>query len=103
MKSIASYFRRPGSIYVAEWIRIVMGVLLLLGGPYCRPEFYSQEIVRSLGVLIVAAGVAILLVGQKQLTLLIDWWLARPTLFMRLWSLLAVVLGGYLVFASGAW
>ena len=103
MKAIASFFRRPGSHYVAAAVRFVLGLLLIIGGPYCRPEYYSQEIVRWFGVFTVAAGVLILLVGQNQLLKFIDWWLARPPLFMRLWAIIAILLGGYLVYASAFW
>jgi hypothetical protein len=34
---------------------------------------------------------------------MIDWWLARPNYGIRLGALIAVPLGGYLIYASAVW
>lgn len=103
MKAMARYFKKPGSVYFAAAFRLVLGTLLIVAGPYCRLEYHSQQIVRLFGVLTFAAGVLLLLLGSHRLAAFIDWWMAKPTLFLRLWALVAVALGTYLMYASGAW
>jgi protein-S-isoprenylcysteine O-methyltransferase Ste14 len=103
LRGVAKTFQRPGWIRIAAAIRLTLGVSLIFAAPYCRPENYAQEIVRWLGVLTVAAGILILLLGQETVNAMIDWWLARPNYVIRVGALIAISLGSFLIYASGLW
>lgn len=101
MKGFAALFRSPAGMYTAVVFRLVIGVLLYRAGPYCRPDTPPVGwIVRLLGVLIVIAALALLVIGPTRFRTMLDWMLARSVTFLRCWAAVALVLGAFLIYAG---
>ena len=83
-------------LWFAAGLRLVLGVVLVLAAPECR----QAQVVRVLGWLTLIAAFALPLFGPRRFDAFVEWWLARSPPFIRAWSLLAVGLGGFLVFAG---
>jgi len=74
---------------VASVGRIVLGVAFWLAAPSTR----GVVLVRVLGAVMIAAGVAIPLAGRRRLAPFVAWWVERPDRWIRAIAPFAVVLG----------
>jgi hypothetical protein len=54
---------------------------------------------RVIGALIVLIGLITPLFGVERARLVLDWWVAQGTTFMRLWALFPVAFGIFLIHA----
>ena len=100
-KCLAKRFHTPNMVYCAVAIRMTVGTFLIFAAVYCRPEYYSQQVVRGLGIITVASAFVIMLLGGNRMMRLLDWVLRQPNAFLRCCGLAAVAIGGYLIYASG--
>jgi uncharacterized protein YjeT (DUF2065 family) len=100
-KRLAKRFHTPNMVYCAVAIRMTVGTFLIFAAVYCRPEYYSQQVVRGLGIITVASAFVIMLLGGNRMMRLLDWVLRQPNAFLRCCGLAAVAIGGYLIYASG--
>ena len=91
------YGRRVGLFPIAVAGRVLIGVLLVLAAPYCR----LPALVLVIGVAALAAAVVLLLLGRSRFERFIERWLERPPGLLRLFSVVAIALGGLLVWAGG--
>lgn len=78
-------------------LRIAFGALFLLAAPYCR----LPELVRVIGVLELTGAIALLAIGSRRLQVFVDWWLQRPTSFVRYWCVGALMVGAVIFYAGG--
>lgn len=90
------WFLERKNLYIVAAIRIIVGVLFILAAPETRLPLFIQV----LGVLFVLAGVAILLLGTERIDRMAEWWLARRDNVLRMGALLAVALGGVIVWCA---
>ena len=85
------------SAYFGVGIRIVFGLLLILAAPDTR----FPDVVLVLGLVTLLAALAILVVGFDQLRAFIERCSStRRSGLIRLWSLVAIALGAFLVHAT---
>ena len=83
-------------LWLAVVVRLVMGVMLLTAAAETR----FPTVVTAIGVIAVVAACAIPLMGYERLDRLVSWWIRRPPLVISAWSVLAVLFGGFLVYAA---
>jgi hypothetical protein len=100
LKRLVELFHKPGIVYGAVAIRMTVGTFLIYAAAYCRPEYYSQQVVRGLGIITVASAFVIMLLGGNRTMQLLDWGLRQPASFLRGCGLAAVAIGVYLIYAS---
>lgn len=91
----SSLWQSRSGLYTAVGLRVVLGIALLETA--ASSAFPST--LRVLGVLSLAAAVAIPVMGLERLRRFVDWWVARPVGFIRVWAFVATVFGGFLVYA----
>jgi hypothetical protein len=84
----------PGALLVIAALRIVLGLFFVFAARVSR----APRIVRGLGVLVILAGLATPWFGVARTQTLIDWWLAGGLWTLRLAALVAMALGGLLVY-----
>ena len=77
-------------------IRLFIGIAFLIAAPDTR--FPTTILV--LGIIALVAAVALIVAGSKRVDTMIQWWFRQPAGFTRAWSILAVLLGGALVYAG---
>lgn len=85
----------PAGLWVATAFRIVLGVSLYAVAAPSR----APEVLRVLGVLTIAAGVATPFFGLERFRKLLDWWSARGPGFVRAWAAVALAFGLSLAYA----
>ncbi len=93
---VGSTWRSPAGMYLVAGLRIAIGLLLVLAAPSCR----APEIVRIVGIISVLAGVLVPALGRARISRLVDWFVARRPAVVRLWCLLVIAFGGFLVYAG---
>jgi hypothetical protein len=82
-------------IYFAVIIRLLLGIALIIAGPDSR----FPLVFLILGWVIIIAAVAAVFIGRERLRRFVDWWFERfSPLGIRLWLLLAIAFGGFLIY-----
>ena len=93
--SISQYFITPAGLYTVAAIRVGVGLLLLKVSSGSR----LPKTLRVFGFIATIAGLTTPLVGVDRARAILYWWLTQGPLVMRLWAVLAVVVGGVIVYA----
>ena len=96
VRFLQSFWARPSGMYWAIGFRLVLGGLLIFAGPESRYPLTLQ----TLGVITVAAAVAVPLLGYLRLAQFVEWWARQPPWLVRTWGLVAVAFGAFLVYAA---
>jgi hypothetical protein len=85
-------------LYITVGSRIVIGLLLFSAARSCRlPRF-----TRIIGIITLFAGIVYIFIGASRLGSIVEWISGKPSQLIQLLSLLAIILGGFLVY-SGGW
>ena len=96
LRFVKSVWRQPMGLYLAVGIRLVLGVILILAAPSCR----FPEAVRIIGVVSIVAAVLIPFIGFERISSLIRWGESRSLTALRVWCLVAIAFGVFLVYAG---
>lgn len=95
MAEFGRWMQTPGGLYGVAALRIVMGASLVGVAP-------ASRLPRTLGVigaLIILVGLLTPLFGVERARLVLDWWVAQGTTFMRVWAVFPVAVGLFLIHA----
>ena len=90
-----TFFQTPPAIYLAAAIRVVVGVVLFRAAKESR----VPRVLLVLGVLITVGGLLTPLVGVRGARVILDWWSAGGSGFVRVWGGVAVAVGVFIVYA----
>jgi hypothetical protein len=88
-------FQTPAGLLFAAALRVVLGVALFFSAPLSR----APELIGAVGVVTIVMGVITPLFGVERFRRLLDWWSARGSVFLRVWAILAMLLGLSLIYA----
>lgn len=89
-------FQYPPVIYVAAIVRVVFGLVLVFAASASRATMLLQV----LGVFIVVGGLLTPYFGIYFAHLILGWWSDGGGVMVRAWATLALVLGGFIVYAT---
>jgi hypothetical protein len=93
---LASRLKAPGMLWGLAALRLAIGGVLVISASGTRwPGF-----IQVLGWVAMISGVITPFFGGERLGRVLDWWTARPAGLIRAWSVLALALGGAIVFAG---
>ena len=86
----------------ARWVYWVSGARVLLGSilVVAASSTGFPGFVRALGVILIAAGVTIPLLGEELVNGIAEWWLRQSDGMLRGWGTLAAVLGAVVGWAG---
>lgn len=93
---VDSAWRTRRGLYAVIALRLVLGVILVVAAPECR---YPVAI-RVLGVISIVAAGSVPVIGLERVHAMVDWWAARPPLWIRAWACVAIAFGGFLIHAA---
>jgi len=83
-------------LYISVGSRIVIGLLLFFAAPSCRlPRF-----TRTIGIIVFVAGIVFAFIGANRIGSIVEWISGKPSLVIQLVYLLAIILGGFLVYSG---
>jgi hypothetical protein len=89
------FMKSRSGLYWAMGSRIVLGLLLLA----VASESRFPRTLQVPGVISLVAAAISPIVGLERLQRLVQWWSERPPVLVRVWSLIALVLGAFLIHA----
>jgi hypothetical protein len=98
----------PGSIFAfisgwssktGFWLAVLLRLSFGLALWFAAPDTRWPVLLRGFGALAIVMAAALPVVGYARFRRVIDWWTSRSHLVMRLWSLVAVAIGGIVLWA----
>lgn len=95
-KQVFAFMGRGRRLYWAGILRLLFGVILLLGASQCR----LVGVVIAIGILFLVAGVMIFALGLKKVRSMIEWWNKRSLIVIRGLALGALALGALLIYSA---
>lgn len=95
LAALVEHWSSPARYRFAVVVRFLIGAFLIVAAPACR----MPGVVRAVGVLAIAAAVALLFLGRARLDAFVRWWLAHPST-IRPAGLFAAAFGSLLMSAG---
>lgn len=96
LKRVLGDWRALTSLPLTLAIRILFGCIFVMAAPDCR----LPDVVQIIGLVEFASALMLLAMGARRLERFVEWWLQRPSSFVRYWCLGASGLGMLLVYAG---
>lgn len=96
LRQLIAFFKQGKRLYWVGTLRLLFGVILLLGATQCRVVW----VVIAMGVLFLVAGVLIFALGLEKLRSVIDWWDKKSLVVLRLLGVVALALGVLLIYSA---
>ena len=90
---VLSVVDRRRNHYLIALGRVIMGVILAVGAPTTA----WPVVISWIGYLLIAAGIALVLVPPPYTQRIARWWGGKTNAVVRLWMLLPLVLAGVIV------
>lgn len=87
---------RSTGLYAAVVTRLVLGLALILAAEGSR----FPHVFQVLGWIAIVAAIGLLVIGQERLRRFIGWFDRLSPTLIRLWLLLGIVFGGFLVYGA---
>jgi len=76
--------------------RLAIGIIFLAGASRCR----IPAVITGIGVLALAGAVLLVLLGEPRVDALVRWWTQLPSLAIRAWCALTLVIGALILYAA---
>jgi hypothetical protein len=98
----------PGSIFAfisgwssknGFWLAVLLRLCFGLALWFAAPDTRLPSVLRALGALAIVMAAALPLIGYQRFERVISWWTNRSPFVMRLWSLLAMAIGGLVLWS----
>lgn len=88
-------WNRPGSVFMAVGVRVLLGVALLVTANVSRAPLALTIV----GWLVIAGAVFVVVAGKQRVTRIIEWAIAWPPLLTRVWAVFGMAFGIFLVWS----
>ncbi len=95
-RTLDGFKSSPIKIYGWAGVRVLMGVILILGASGTA----FPRLIRVIGAVLVLKAALVPLLGFEQVRSILGWFQARPPLLIRLLFLLVASFGAFLVWAA---
>ena len=98
----------PGSIFAfisgwssktGFWLAVLLRLCFGLALWFAAPDTKLPIFLRALGALAIVSAALLPLIGYDRFKRFIEWWTQRSELAMRAWSLLALGIGGVVLWS----
>jgi hypothetical protein len=94
-QSFIAFWLSDPRIYLALFLRLFMGVVLLAASAESRLPL----VLRVLGIVSLLAALVGVLMGPARLRAMASWWTGRSVALIRLWAVVTAALGAVLLYA----
>lgn len=96
VKLARNFWATPKGVHYAAALRLALGAALLLAAA----DSACPRALAAFGYLSLAGAVIVVLLGHVRLAKIIEWWARQPDIVIRLWGLIALAFGIFLVSAT---
>ena len=90
------FWQDDAKLRLAVLLRLAMGAVLFTASPQCQ----LPGVILILGVIIFISGVAGMILGPKRVRSMVKWFSDLPRAAQQGWALVAVAVGGLILYAS---
>ena len=97
ISAIGGYVVTRNGLYIVAVLRICIGIVFILAAPASR----MPRTVRTIGGIALIAGIVTPLFGVERSRAVLDWWISRSSIFMRLAGVVAIAAGAFIIRAIG--
>lgn len=96
MKLVSSVLDRNGGMLLGVMVRLVLGAALIVAAPISSfPRAFE-----ILGWIVIIAALGLAIMGRRHIRRLIAWFDRLSAPMIRLWLLLGLAFGGFLVYGT---
>jgi hypothetical protein len=95
LTAFVRHWQTRSGMWMAAAFRVTFGIALWLAAPSSR----FPVLLAVFGALSVVSGVVLPLLGLTRLDAIVSWWVNRSATFKRMWAGVAVLVGGFLLWA----
>ena len=95
LKQYTAFWKNKKRLYLGAALALLIGIVFLLAASQCR---WTGFII-AFGIFMLARGIFVLVIGQKKVISVLDWWLKRPIAFLRGYAVFAITLGVLLIYS----
>jgi len=81
------------------WLAVLLRLCFGLALWFAAPDTRLPIVLRALGALAIVMAAALPLISYERFERVIAWWTSRSPFVMRLWSLLAMAIGGLVLWS----
>lgn len=96
MKWLIEFFKRGKRIYLVGLIRFALAIVFLLGAHKCNIRW----VIVTFGILFLASGLSIFMVGHKRIASILGWYQKRSELLLRLFALIVLAIGAVIIYSA---
>jgi hypothetical protein len=96
VKSYIAFWPKGKRIYFGAALSLLIGIIFLLAASQCRWSLF----VIIIGIWALIKGLLLFILGQKRIVSWLNWWTARPMIVLRIYALIALVLGALLIYSA---
>ena len=93
----AAFLAKGRLMYAAALFKLAVGVFLLVAATSCDRKL----IMIILGLIAGGSGVTMLGMGKEKFKKMLEWWSLRPKIVIRIIAILAMAVGGLIMYAAG--
>ncbi len=96
IKQIITFLQKGYRIYFVGMLRIALAIVFLLGARHCG----MTRVIVVLAILFLLSGLSIFMLGSGKIHRILQWYLRQPSFFLRILSLIPLILGGLIIYAA---
>jgi hypothetical protein len=96
IKQLISFLQKGYRVYFVGMLRIALAIVFLLGARHCG----MPRVIVVLAILFLLSGLSIFMLGSGKIQRILKWYLRQPIFFLRILSLIPLILGGLIIYAS---
>ena len=96
IRKMITFFRVGNRFYLIGLIRLVLAVVFLAAARECNIAW----LIFAFGILFLASGLTVFLMGRRRVNACIEWWLGKPAWLLRLLSVVVLAIGGLILYAA---
>ena len=85
-----------------RWLNCLSGLRLLVGGVLVIAASATRMpgFITGLGVLLIAAGITLPLLGEERVDRMASWWFHQSDMMVGVWGTVVAILGAVVIWAS---
>jgi hypothetical protein len=96
IKQIVTFMQKGYRVYFIAMLRIALAIVFLLGARQCG----MPRVIVILAILFLLSGLSIFMLGSGKIQRILKWYLRQPIFFLRILSLIPLILGGLIIYAA---
>jgi hypothetical protein len=96
LKQLAGFLSKGKVVYAVAGLKILIGVFFLILATQCK----LTGVIIALGILTAGGSIIFCLLPFTKIKAYMKWWTAQPLWMYRLWAIVAVLLGGLIMYAG---